>query len=394
MRPNDVLRRARTAIAGSDAASALLVYLASRVYTTAVLAGVFALATANGWTFASHRDPQSFANFLWSWDGSAYRSIARHGYPVPLPHDAEGRVSSNPWAFLPLYPALVAALMRVTGLGFAVLAPAVSVVAGAIAVVLLARLARRGDGSPRWAVVLLCAAPLTFVLQVAYAESLFLALALGALVALHDRRYALVGVLGVAAAATRPGALALALAVAIVVVVRVRARDIRAGEVARAAISATAIGLAGLAWPVIAAVVTGDRNAYLATETAFWRPLLGDDAGFLPLTPWFVLAYRYLGVGGIALVAVVLLAAGAVLVALARGRIALASRAFVVSYALYLVAVFLPQQSTVRLLLPMAPALADRRLRPGTARGRVAVVVALCALQIPAVAALWFGSFP
>lgn len=392
--PSSRLRRLASRVRASTTLTALAIYTASRVFTTALLAGVFLVATAQGWSFASHRDPQTLLTFLGSWDGSAYHSIAHGGYPSQLPHDAFGRVLPNPWAFLPLYPAIVGAVARPLGLDFYTLAPVLSLLFGAVAAVLLAHLTARGARSPSWAVVLFCVGPMSFVLQIAYAESLFLALALGCLLAMSHRRYAISGLLGVAAAATRPGALALALTLAVVAIVLVRRRELSGLQVVTAAAATVAIGLAGLAWPIVAAAVTGERSAYLDTEIAFQRPLLGDDAHFTPLTPWFAFAFRFLGVPGLVLVTVVLAGAAVLLLGFARGRAPLESRVFVASYALYLVAVFLPQQSTPRLLLPLVPALGDERLRPRRRGARVGVVAGLAALQIPAVVGLWFLTFP
>ncbi|HVD23850.1 MAG TPA: hypothetical protein VNC23_12220, partial [Lapillicoccus sp.] len=50
-----------------------------------------------------------------NWDGQWYQQIADVGYPNPLPLDDTGHVDMNAWAFFPLYPMIVGALMRLTG---------------------------------------------------------------------------------------------------------------------------------------------------------------------------------------------------------------------------------------------------------------------------------------
>jgi hypothetical protein len=63
------------------------------------------------------------------------------------------------------------------------------------------------------------------------------------------------------------------------------------------------------------------------------------------------------------------------------------------AYSLYLGAVFLPQQSILRLLLPLAPLLGDPALNRGP-RFRGVVLVALVPLQLGAIVLLWLLSFP
>jgi hypothetical protein len=66
--------------------------------------------------------------------------------------------------------------------------------------------------------------------------------------------------------------------------------------------------------------------------------------------------------------------------------------AFVGSYGAYLIAVFLPQQSITRLLLPLSPLLGTPILTQ-TPKARRIVTIALVIAQPIAVAALWL-TFP
>ncbi len=373
----------------------LLVYLASRLVSTAFLLTMFLVATAEGWRFASHRDDPSFFTFSGSWDSSFYRRIALEGYPRELPVDSAGNVLPNPWAFLPLYPWVARAVMAVTGLDFFAAGVIVSTIFGAVAAIVLYRLvlARGTQRSALWAVVLFCFGPVSFILQTAYAESLFLALVFGSLLALVSRRYALMIPLGVLAAFTRPGALALALALAVHLVVRMIGRQgFRRGELATIVTAGLAIAAAGLAWPFIADAVTGHPGAYLETELSWWTGFVGRQH-FAPLTPWFVMSGRYLGLGGIALVLAVV--AGYAWW-LSRRSLRSLGHEFPVwgaSYGLYLLAVFLPQQSLFRMLLPLAPLLGDPALSAKRAV-RGLLLSAAIALQAIAVVLLWFLGYP
>lgn len=380
----------------SDWTTPLLLWLASRAVSTVLLATVYLVATANGWPFASYRREPSFFTFSGSWDASFYRIIAEHGYPTTLPLDDAGHVAPNAWAFLPVFPALVRAVMPLTGGSFWAAGVLVSALAGAGACVLLYRLvlALGCSHRARWATALFAFAPTGFLLQVAYAESTFLLLLFGALLALVRRRYWLVAPLGLVAAFTKPGVLALAVALAVHLVVRwvQERRALPARDAVAIVVSGLVVAAAGLAWPVIASAVTGRPNAYLDTELSWWVGFVGRQH-FAPLTPWFTMAGTWLGPLGIALVVVVL--AGAVWFWWRRDVRALGVDvwAFTASYGLYLVAVFLPQQSLPRLLMPMAPLLGSDVFVRTRRRAVTWLTVGVC-LQPVAIVLLWFLGYP
>jgi len=374
----------------------LLLWLASRIVSTVLLTTMFVVATANGWTFASFRHDPSFFTFSGSWDASFYRTIAEHGYPSSLPLDDAGHVLPNAWAFLPVFPSLVRSVMPLTGGSFWMAGVLVATLAGAGACVLLYRLVLAVGCShrARWATALFAFGPTGFLLQVAYAESTFLLLLFGALLSLVRRRYWLVAPLGVVAAFTKPGVLALAVALAVHLVVRwVQERRALPGRDAVAiTVSGLVVAAAGLAWPVIATAVTGRPSAYLDTELSWWVGFVGRQH-FAPLTPWFTMARTWLGPLGIVLVLAVL--AGAVWFFTRRSVRALGVDvlAFTASYGLYLVAVFLPQQSLPRLLMPTAPLLGSDVFVRTRRRAVTWLIVGVC-LQPVAIVLLWFLGYP
>ncbi|MCU1579488.1 MAG: hypothetical protein JWP19_1692 [Rhodoglobus sp.] len=375
-------------------AAVLIVYAASRIVSTALLLGMFLLATNEGWTFASHRDNPTFFTFSGSWDSSFYRGIALQGYPTELPVDSRGNVLPNPWAFLPVFPWVTRGLMAISGLDFYVAGVIVSTVFGAAAAIVLYRLLllRTNERSALWAVILFCFGPVSFILQTAYAESLFLFLIFASLLALVARRYLVMIPAGVLAAFTRPGALALALVLAIHLIVRMRTGLLRRGEAATIVLAGLVIAAAGLAWPVIADQVTGHPNAYLQTELSWWVGFVGRQH-FAPLTPWFLMAGRYLGIAGLLLVVAVV---GGYAWWLSRRALRGLGHEFVAwgaSYGLYLFAVFLPQQSLFRMLMPLAPLLGDPAFSRSAAVRRTLLVVGIV-LQGAAVVLLWFLGYP
>jgi len=140
------------------------------------------------------------------WDTTWFATIADHGY---------GTDEARP-AFFPLYPLA----MRAAGLltGDAVVAGLlVSLAAMVVALAALHRLTVLELGAPAariavWAVALF---PMAFFLSAVYSESLFLAFAVGCVLAARTDRWALAGTLGGLAAATRSAGLLLVVALAL-----------------------------------------------------------------------------------------------------------------------------------------------------------------------------------
>lgn len=390
-------------------------YAVSRVFSTVLLAIGLWVLIAHGWHLPWLTDTPSFhlGRHGWSprlprfadasalWDSAHYASIAAVGYPSELPRSASGAIAPNNWAFLPVYPLLVGALRWVFGTGFASTGVVVSLLFGGAATVLLYLVVRDRAGyrSAWYAAAVFAFGPLAFLLQLAYAESLFLFLVFSALYLMQRERYWWMLAPAVLAAFTRPGEIALAPALALVFLVRLRGsrwgRDTDAFPVRdRVGIvgATVATGLAGVAWPVIAWAVTGVSNAYTATELSWRNGFLGHTR-FRPFTAWFELFDRYLGIGGVLLV-LALIAAFVCWVARpgirALGVEILATAA---SYALYLIAVFMPQQSVFRVAMPLAPLLGDPGLVARPVLRRV-VLAAAVAAQPVCVALLWFYANP
>lgn len=340
--------------------SVLAVYAASRLVSTGILLHFASRQRANAWTAAQ----PDYLDFARLWDGHWYWIIAAGGYPDAIPRDEAGLATENAFAFMPVYPFVVRGVMVFTGLEFAAAAVAVSVVAGAVAALLFHRLMRTWlDGrAALLATALLCLAPVSPILQVAYAESLHLAMLVGALLLLLERRYAPLAVLVTIMALTRPSGLAFALALALILAWRWR-RDRRAiepfpvRERIELAVVTVIAGLAGLAWPGIVALLTGDLTGYTDTELAWRRPYVGP-VELVPFTAWWQGARWWLGdVAGPVALALVLVAAAASLALPQMRRMPVALRCWIVAYAVYLLAVFFPQSSTFRLLLPLATVL-------------------------------------
>jgi hypothetical protein len=336
----------------------LTIWAVSRVVTTSLVLLLASVQGPNPWT-AEHPGFAEFANI---WDGRWYNIVAGWGYPSELPVDATGHVTENAWAFMPGYPSVVRLFMEVSGLPWAPVAVFVSLAFSLGTALVLYRLLIRviEPSAAMFAVALFCVAPLSPILQFAYAESMYLFFLTLALLLLLERRYALLFPVIAVMALTRPSGLAFALALGLHFLHRwfIRRRDpfpVREGILAASV--AVFSGLMGLAWPLAAWGVTGSFTAYIDTELAWRAPYIGYQE-LLPFTAWFQSGVWWLGMPlGIIVVLALIGAFTAAMFSPAVRRLGVDLRLWVASYALYLLAVFFPQSSTFRLLMPMFPLL-------------------------------------
>jgi hypothetical protein len=371
----------------------IVVFVLSRIVTTAILLETAARQLQNPWTGAQ---PDYF-DYAKIWDGHWYYIISLAGYPADLPMTPDGHVGESAWAFMPAYPAVARLFMIVTGLDFAIVAPSLSTLFALGAALLFYRvIARVQPGSVAlFSVVLFCVAPLSPILQVSYAESMQLFLLALALLLLMQRQYWMMLPVVTVLSLTRPSGLAFALAMLMHAIHRwvTRRRD---PFPVRERVGVVVVGLwsflSGAGWLLIAWAVTGSMTAYLDTELAWRRPYIGDKE-LVPFWPWIEGArfWQQFLVFPLAYVILILLVAGFVAFMFTpwMRRLGPDLRFWTASYALYLLAVFFPQSSTFRLLMPLFPALgAVAQVRPPAVR--VLIVVACVAGQWFWVQIGWF----
>jgi hypothetical protein len=181
-------------------------------------------------------------------------------------------------------------------------------------------------------------------------------------------------------ALTRPSGLAFALALGLHVIYRfvTRSRDPFPRRERMLAASVTLFSaVMGLAWPLAAWAATGDLMAYTDTELAWRAPYIGY-VELVPFTAWFQGGVWWLGTPwGIVVVTALILAFAVALFTPAVRRLGVDLRWWLASYGLYLLAVFFPQSSTFRLLMPMFPLLGAAAAVPRSRVYRVSIVL-LC----------------
>jgi MFS family permease len=335
---------------------------------------------------------RSYGALIANWDGQWYRYIVEHGYPAHLP-TVHGVVQDNQWAFYPLYPALVKAVTR-TGLPFGVAASLVSVAFGALAMCLLYRLlvSRLGAFSASMSVLALCVAPAAVIWQAAYTESLALFLVLAALAGLASRRYSAFLICSLALSLTRPIVLPLAVVAAVHWYARWRRRHVEPFhrvEQIRLALATGVTAASFLVWPLVAAIATGRRDAYFATQRAW----LSNDVTGWP--NWFVTLLQ----GSAPALIVLLPSAVAALVFLVVRKPARAwgpeLRAWAVIYPLYLLGSTTPTTSVFRYamlsVVPWWPVPeADQHVRSRRHRWALAMLICVFGVCMQVAWMRWF----
>lgn len=335
------------------------------------------------WLSAASDPSVSLRSRLLVWDAGWFLRVAVGGYPDDYTYE-DGRLAGNELAFFPLYPMLIR-LVAALGLQPGTAALAVSWLASVGAAVALHLLGTSLYGRRAgWALVAICcSAPVSVVLSMGYSESLFLALVAGMFAAAHRRVWWAAGLLGLAAALSRPTGLAaaVALAVAAALVVREQRRlvwpPVLAAAVALAGVPAY---IGWVAWRV------GDPAAWFRIQSAGW----GTSFDFGASTVDFLRRTLSTSDGWVPMsVALILLAA------LAAAGVALAGRPWLPLAVYGLTAMVLVYgqagfyHSKPRLLLPVLLTLLPAVVAAARARPRVAIL----AIAAWGAFGLWYGAY-
>lgn len=332
-----------------------------------------------------------FFGFITNWDSTWYQTIHDTGYPVTLPRNADGVVQQNPWAFLPVYPAVVRMVTSIPGVSWQIAAPTVALIASLGFAVVIYRLFRtEADHSTSLAAVAFVVfAPAAPVLQYGYAESLALFFVAVVLYLVVNRRYMTAVPFVLLADLTRPVGAPLALMCLIVAGVtgyrHVRGRDAAAPSamLGLGALSVVAITGAVL-WPAVAAVVTGVPDAYFLTEGA-WQT---DGSQLQHNVFLMAMTVAYGPVLGLVMAATLVILLGAFMLLTSVRRIGIVMWAWTGSWLGYQLLMNGIGRADLRLLLAAFPLALVAATVIGRAWGRALVAVVLALLQI---GWIWIG---
>jgi len=343
----------------------------------------------NYWTKAQ----PNYFDFLNIWDAEWYQKIYDFGlgqlpgYAFELPVNASGNVSQNAWAFMPGFPMLVRALNLATGIEWKFLAPLTSTALSFVLALVIYKIfvLKFSSEVALWSILLFGLSPASPVLQVGYAETLGLVLLACGLYFLMRHRYFAAAPFLVALSITRPGMVAFAMMLGGMWLVRHFKASRGQGEfpsaerIKLAGLTAFS-GLLGFAWYFFAGWATGRADAYLATELA-WRAGATGHAKLVPLEGWLISSNWYFGqvFGPVLLVAAL---AVTTWLMFSPGVKSLGNelRLWVGAYFVYLLLVFFPQSSTLRILLPVFPLFAA--LGTSTVKASRGLKIALMAVLI------------
>jgi hypothetical protein len=265
--------------------------------------------------FTPHPDSPGYLGLITNWDGQWYERIATNGYHLPIAGDPHGKDALWAFAFLPVFPTVVGAMMAMTGLSFGLCATIVSLVAGGAAMVVMFALVERSAGPFAATVTVLftncfLAAPL---FQAAYSESIALLLVCTVLLLIARRRYGWAVVAVIVLSLTRLVTPPLAIVVIVHAIVRYRRRTedpVGRREVVGmgllAVVSAASVSL----WSTITNAITSGVKATGADRGSVSNAVIAGRFG------WFTNAYEHIGwIGVLGLAVLVVLF---VVVALSR----------------------------------------------------------------------------
>jgi hypothetical protein len=257
--------------------------------------------------FTPHPSSPGYLGLITNWDGQWYERIATNGYHLPAAGDPHGKDALWAFAFLPLFPILVGALMTVTGLSFAVCVTIVNLVAGGAAMVVMFALVERTAGPfAAGAAVLFTncfiAAPL---FQAAYSESLSLLLVCTVLLLIAQRRYSWAVLAVILLSLTRLVTPPLAVVVLIHAVARYRNRaqdPIRRADMVWMAVLAVVSAASVSLWSTITKAITSGVKATGANRGSVSNAVVAGRFG------WFTNAYEHIGwIGVVGLAVLVVL---------------------------------------------------------------------------------------
>ena len=398
----------KTKISNAEPAAGTQKLAAHRTWVPALIIWALACATHLG-TFAyslaeDQRNPLSHENknhngllsYLNIWDAGWYQGIYKEWYPTELPLRADGSVSFNSWAFMPLHSMISGKVADIFGIEYRLAAVGVSLAAGLALAVVLYRIfvgslnwrargvfdtrALVGDESRNrialWALAVYAFSPASPIFVTGYAEALSTLLLALSVWCVARERYILLLPVALLAALSRPLGVPLGAFVGLwwlwCTVSDYLAR--RAGGSSQSVLSDAwvafrgrfaqllgALLVCGFAFvhPLHAALRTGRPDAYLATELG-WSFRKVED-GHQYFAQW-VHQFNLYVVGSVP--AIIMWAALVLLILsfywwmsqkFTRTLLHPALWLWTACYAGYLFIFWLPTSSTFRILLPLFP---------------------------------------
>ena len=339
--------------------------------------------------FTAHPGSPGYLGLITNWDGQWYERIAASGYHLPASGDPHGKDALRAFAFLPLFPLVIGAMMTVTGLSFAVCVTIVNLVAGGAAMVVMFALVERTAGRfAAGSAVLFAnsfvAAPL---FQAAYSESIALLLVCAVLLLVARHRYGWAAMAVILLSLTRLVTPPLALVVLVHAIVRYRGRaqdPIRRAEMVGMALLAVVASASVSLWSTITNAITSGVKATGADRGNVSNAVVVGRFG------WFTNAYEHIGWIGVVGVALLVVLFAVMAVSPITRTWGVEVRTWFAIYPIFLLFVAGVHAGVFRYLLlafPLALLMVGSPERETIPRKRATLVVAVSvislALQVP-----------
>ena len=378
-----------------------------------------------------NKNHNGFLSYLNIWDAGWYQGIYKEWYPTELPLRADGSVSFNSWAFMPLHSMISGKVADIFGIEYRLAAVGVSLAAGLALAVVLYRLfigslnwrdrgtfdtrALVGDESRNrialWALAVYAFSPASPIFVTGYAEALSTLLLALSVWCVARERYILLLPVALLAALSRPLGVPLGAFVGLwwlwCTVSDYLAR--RSDEPSQSVLSDAWAAFRGrfgqllgallvcsfaFVHPLHAALYTGRIDAYFATELG-WSKRKPSE-GHQYIIQWINQHYHYFG-GMIPKIVVAILFVVAMMGfyywisrKFSRTLIHPALWLWTACYMGYLFVFWLPISSTNRILLPLFPlALLVAAYLPKSRWYRPSLVAFGILISIPWVLLLW-----
>lgn len=262
---SDEAMPARDATLRPWAGSRAFEFVAARWWPVAVYAGsrLVILGLVLVVAAVSHR---SVAAEVSAFDGQWYVKLAAHGYPSHVTH------GQSTLGFFPLYSIVIRLVARILASSLVVAGVVVSLAGGLVATVLVQQMAGSwwGEAVGRRASLIFAFFPGSIVFSMLYSECLAIPLALGCVLALRARRWAVAGLLAGLATAVEPVAIVLGIVCAVAAVREIRAHGLRSRS-ARLSLAAPLLSPVGIgAFAAFLWLWTGTPFAALTTQHYGW----------------------------------------------------------------------------------------------------------------------------
>ena len=316
----------------------IVVFLLSRIATLVV-----------SWIVMSTQRDLGLTEILTDWDGNFNEMIANHGYQQVAGFE-------NPWltlAFLPVLPLTTRGVHLVTGVGVNILGPAIAILCGLAAFILLARFVAQkfGEDIALMTCALMLFSPNAFVFSMFYTEGPMLLFAVLTLRSLDERKWLWAGIFALIGGITRPNGFVLLIPCVVAAVMEMRSSHVSTKWKAWIAPLLAPVGFA--LWLCYVWAKTGSATGYFDLQSEVWGARV-DGGVNLVQESWKLVAHGSYNLDvAISVAAVVIFGIGGIILAI-RQKLNPVWLSFGIALVV-VTAINARQSSGARFLLPAFP---------------------------------------